>query len=111
MILEFAGCEVRTAGDGEDGYLISLLFTPDLVITDIQMPGKNGLKMMEQIRAHKPNVKTIYMSAELDRFQLPLAEEKKGYGVSLLKKPFTRIELTQLVSETFKGASEWKREL
>jgi len=111
MILESEGYEVRTGDDGEAGYLISLLFRPDLVITDIQMPEKDGLEMMEQIRVRSPNVKTIYMSGELDRFQLLLAEEERRYGVNLLKKPFTKPELTELVSETFKGISEWKREL
>jgi YesN/AraC family two-component response regulator len=110
MILESEGYDVRTGDDGEAGYLISLLFRPDLVITDIQMPEKDGLEMMNEIRVRNSNVKTIYMSGELDRFQLLLAAEERKYGVHLLRKPFTKLELTQLVSETFKGISEWKRE-
>jgi CheY-like chemotaxis protein len=110
MILESEGYDVKTGDDGEAGYLVSLLFRPDLVITDIQMPERDGFEMMEQIRVRNPSVKTIYMSGELERFQLLLAEEERRYGVHLLTKPFNKLELTQLVSETFKGLSEWKRE-
>jgi YesN/AraC family two-component response regulator len=35
-----------SAKDGVDGYSAYLLFKPDIVITDIQMPRKNGLEMV-----------------------------------------------------------------
>jgi CheY-like chemotaxis protein len=41
LMLELEGYEVRSAVNGPDGYLTYLQFRPDLVITDIQMPGKN----------------------------------------------------------------------
>jgi len=50
MMLEEENYEVRLAQDGKDGYLAYLLFKPDLVITDIQMPERNGLKLMEIIK-------------------------------------------------------------
>ena len=57
--MEEENYEVQLARDGKDGYLAYLLFKPDLVITDIQMPERNGLKLMEIIRKHNPEVKTI----------------------------------------------------
>ncbi len=68
MMLEDEGYEVRSAKDGQDGYWAYLEFKPDLVITDIQMPGENGLELMEHIRTHNPMVRTIYMSGDLDSF-------------------------------------------
>ena len=98
IMLEDEGFEVRSANDGQDGYWAFLEFKPDLVITDIQMPGENGLELMEHIRTHNPMVKTIYMSGDLESYWSPLEEEKKRYPVSLLEKPFSKVELMGLLS-------------
>ena len=98
MILEDEGFEVISAKDSQDGYSTFLEFKPDLVITDIQMPGENGLELMEHIRRHNPTVRTIYMSGDLESFLPPLEEEKKKYPVSLLEKPFSKVELMGLLS-------------
>jgi len=100
IMLEGEGFEVRSAKDGQDGYWAFLEFNPDLVITDIQMPGGNGLELMEHVRTLNPAVRTIYMSSDLSRFWSPLEEEKKRYPVSLLEKPFSKAELMGLVSDT-----------
>lgn len=97
-ILEHEGCEVMTAKDGIDGYSAYLLFEPDLVITDIQMPGKNGLEMMKCIRAHDPMIQTVYMSGDISPFQAHLLEEEKKYPVSVFEKPFSLERLRRFIS-------------
>ncbi len=87
--LEGEGFETMLATDGVDGYSTYLHFEPDLVITDIQMPRKNGLEMMEDIRTHNPQVKTIYMSGDIFSFQGSLLEEKKKYPIDFFEKPFS----------------------
>lgn len=98
-ILEEKGYEVKSAQDGEEGYSTYLHFRPDLVVTDIQMPGKNGLELMEHIRRHNPMVRTIYMSGDLKKFLLPLEKEKELYQANFLEKPFSPNELMKAVSE------------
>lgn len=99
LTLEDAGYEVMLANNGREGYLIYLLFRPDLVITDIQMPEKNGLQLMEIIRVHNPKIRTIYMSGDLAGYWSSLEEEKKRYPVDFLEKPFSKVELMKLLSE------------
>jgi CheY-like chemotaxis protein len=99
-MLEDEGFEVRSAKDGEDGYSAYLLFNPDVVLTDIQMPEKNGLELMGYIRCLNPTVKTIYMSGDLARYSLPLEEERRKYHVGVLEKPFSRHELMSLISQS-----------
>lgn len=108
QMLEVDGHKVMWAGDGAAGYETYLLFRPDLIITDIEMPAKNGLEMMAHVRAHNPGVGTIYMSAEFDRFRSQLEEEKKRYQVGFLQKPFSRLELMRLISE--QGCKAERRE-
>jgi len=97
-MLEDEGYEVKVARNGRDGYTTYLLFKPDLIITDIQMPDENGLELIEHIRTHDPMIKTIYMSADLSRYWGPLEEETKRYPVSLLEKPFSRDELMKVLA-------------
>ena len=78
LMLELEGHEVRLALNGPDGYLAYLQFQPDLIITDIQMPGENGFELMNHIREHDPTVKTIHMSGELGSFYSLLKEERRS---------------------------------
>jgi DNA-binding response OmpR family regulator len=59
--LESEGYEVRRANGSEEGYLTSLCFRPDLIVTGITMGRENGLELMEHVRKDEPNVRTIYM--------------------------------------------------
>ena len=88
-VLEDEGLEVMSAKDGVDGYSAYLLFKPDIVITDIQMPRKNGLEMMGHIRTHEPMIRTIYMSGDINPYRPFLREEKRKYPVSFFEKPFS----------------------
>ena len=97
LMLEDEGFDVASAKDGEDGYSEYLLFRPDIVITDIQMPVKTGIELMGLIRGHDPKVKIICMSADMSRFQSILNEEKEKHQVCLLEKPFSRDKLMELL--------------
>jgi CheY-like chemotaxis protein len=98
-ILKDDGLDVLSAKDGLDGYSTYLRFKPDMIITDIQMPRKNGFEMMKHIRKHNPKIKTIYMSGNMRSFELFLIEEKKRHPVSYFEKPFSLESLMRIVRE------------
>jgi CheY-like chemotaxis protein len=98
LMLEREGHEVLSAVDGTEGYLAYLRLRPDLVITDIQMPGENGFQLMNHIREQDPAIKTIYMSGNVSQFYNILEEEKGLYPMNYLGKPFSREELIGQVS-------------
>jgi CheY-like chemotaxis protein len=98
-VLEREGAEVMSANDGIQGYANYLVFKPDLVITDIQMPGGTGFEMMRHIRAHNPTIKTVYMSGNIDAYRMTLEREKKKYPITFFTKPFRLKSLMELVSE------------
>jgi diguanylate cyclase (GGDEF)-like protein len=50
VALKVAGYEVRTANNGEEALAAIAAFTPDLVISDVMMPGLNGYELARQIR-------------------------------------------------------------
>jgi CheY-like chemotaxis protein len=50
VILENAGAEVRAASSAEDALMILQTWTPDVVISDIEMPGEDGFGLIEKAR-------------------------------------------------------------
>jgi CheY-like chemotaxis protein len=44
------GYDVTTAADGIEAYDLALKLTPDLIITDIQMPGADGAHFVRRVR-------------------------------------------------------------
>lgn len=103
VILQAAGHEVRTAKDAYDGYATFFTFRPDVVVTDIELPGESGLEMIQRIRRHEPKVRTIYVTADPDAFRSRLHDEQIKFRARLLRKPFSRAELVRLVSEIREG--------
>ena len=57
---------VSIAIDGEDLLLRVAEVVPDVVITDIAMPGINGLDACRQIRQTYPSVRVIIVSDHID---------------------------------------------
>jgi CheY-like chemotaxis protein len=49
-LLRLSGFEVWSAPDGESGYAEAVAQTPDLIITDINMPGMDGFELLKKIR-------------------------------------------------------------
>ena len=98
-MLENEAHEVRLARDGQDGFLVYLVFRADVVITDIHMPERDGLELMRLIRAYDPCVNTIYISCDLNRYGSLLEDERVKHRASLLQKPFSKGELLRLLSQ------------
>ena len=99
QILVDEGFEVNAAADGQEGYLAYLLNRPDVILTDIHMPGENGMELMKHIRMHDQKARAIYMSGDWESFQSAIEEEQKKFCTRFLRKPFSGAELMRLLSE------------
>ena len=55
--------ELYVAKDGEEGLLLYKEKSPDLVISDIQMPRLDGISMSQKIKEHDENAKIILLTA------------------------------------------------
>jgi LmbE family N-acetylglucosaminyl deacetylase/CheY-like chemotaxis protein len=59
------GCEVRAITDPTLARSAVDEFRPDVVVTDIEMPGMTGLQLIEQLRADQPDLPIIVMTAHV----------------------------------------------
>lgn len=84
---------VKTACSAEDGYRTYLRFKPDIVITDIEMGGKSGFELVEDIRCIDPEIKVIFMSGYSDKLEDRSQSEADTCSIAFLPKPFSLDDL------------------
>ena len=60
--LEMAG----TASDGRAGYKMIVKERPDLIITDVHLPGMNGLTMLKKLRSEQIRAKVLILTGNQD---------------------------------------------
>jgi two-component system response regulator AtoC len=61
--LESAGTEIETARDGDEAAALLDGKGFDLVVTDLKMPGRDGLALLAKIRAEQPETQVILLTA------------------------------------------------
>lgn len=83
-LLEMEGYEVTCAYNGKSGLAKFYEMKPDLIMTDMMMPGMSGLELIHTIRGGttQANIPIILMSAMVS-FQ---NQEKEGWD-DFIKKP------------------------
>ena len=97
--LEADGHEVIDAESGEAGLELFRRRAPDLVVTDIFMPGISGLDTIEKIRAEAPDMKIIAISGRDGVGAATLLPSGAKGADRGLAKPFRRRELTETVED------------
>jgi len=96
--LEQDGHEVFDASDGELGMEILESHSFDVVITDIFMPGQDGIVTLRQVRKRFPQVKVIVISGGDATGMMDLRQDAELLGaVKSLQKPFNAREIMDVV--------------
>lgn len=96
--LKTAGYMVETAENGEEA--LKILENQDfgVVILDVRLPGKTGIKILREVKEVKPDIKSIIITAYPSS---ELADEAMELGaVDYLIKPIAPDDLEKLVRET-----------
>lgn len=86
--LSRAGYQVLTASSGTDALRIisDALRPPALVITDVQMPGLDGIELARRLRETQPELKVLFISGKPMSVH---AERLRELDARLLPKPFS----------------------
>lgn len=107
-ILQDAGHEVTYAGDGDMALGVFRIGRFDVVITDLAMPGRNGLRLIKDLQVEDWKLPLIAMSG-CNAEQLPMAEDFGAKAV--LYKPLEPELVLAAVDKVLGKASEdiWVR--
>jgi len=90
--------DVYSAHSGEEAYKIYLEKTPDIILSDINMPKLDGLSMVSKIRENDTTTRIIIMSAHSDTEKLLRAVEL--HLVTYLIKPIKIETLKKVLFDT-----------
>ncbi len=77
---------VEVAGNGEEGLALVKALQPDLVILDVFMPKKDGIKTLQEFRKQKLEVDVIVVSAAKDTETIKLMLQNGA--MDYIMKPF-----------------------
>jgi two-component system, cell cycle sensor histidine kinase and response regulator CckA len=102
MIVDTLGYKATTAANGGEALILveEEGLRPDLVLTDVVMPGMSGRVLVERLRRTIPDVKVIYMSGYTDD-----AVVRHGVlesEITFLQKPFTTNALAAKLRSTLR---------
>ncbi len=91
LLLTALGYDVLTEDNAASGLKRVESDRPDIILTDIKMPGMDGLALLEEIKTADPDAKIIVMTghgdAELEQAALNLN------ATAFLHKPIDKTEL------------------
>lgn len=100
MTLEQLGHEVSEAEEGEEGLGLYDGSNFDVVMTDLLMPGKEGVETIMDLRKKNPAVKIIAMSGGGRVTSVDYLDIARKVGAKkLLAKPFSREDLRVVLDE------------
>jgi two-component system chemotaxis response regulator CheY len=97
LVLKGGGFDVVSAEDGNDGLAKARATRADMVITDLNMPGMNGIALIREIRKlpSYTGVPIIFLSTESDAALK--AEAKAAGATGWIVKPFQGEQLLAAV--------------
>lgn len=98
-VLSLAGYDVWSAENGEIGVALIRERRPDLVVTDLQTPGKDGFHALIELRDEFKAIKSLVISAGGAVGAMRYFELAHALGATdLLRKPFALIDFLARVS-------------
>lgn len=89
------GCVVRAVATAEAALAAAEEFRPDVVVTDIEMPGMSGLDLIAALRRNDPRLPVIVMTAHVSVDYAVAALQTQAN--EFLTKPVTSAELVAAV--------------
>lgn len=100
--LDETPCQIVTASDGEEGLAKFKEGRFDLVITDLKMPGMNGIELIDEIRKLDTEVPLRVITAFAQEFLKELEQAvQEGRNFDLIRKPLERDDIRAIVSAVF----------
>jgi DNA-binding NtrC family response regulator len=86
-ILQRNGFDAVSFTDPAEALKAAFMSVPDLLISDVVMPGLSGIELAILLRERHPECKVLLFSGQAATADLLEAARKKGHGFEVLAKP------------------------
>jgi CheY-like chemotaxis protein len=98
-MLELEGYAVLEARDGEEGLLRQSEQPADLIIVDVEMPGKDGVDTVLDIEGISPKTRFIMVSGQSGYLPKVKLRQAQILGARTLLKPFERKKILEIIEQ------------
>jgi CheY-like chemotaxis protein len=102
--LEFCGHVVDEAFDGEDALVHVRALCPDIVISDVLMPQRDGMSLCRELRDDPKFAEVPFLFITARNTQAELYEEMERIGDGCVIKPFEPDQLLAAIDRAVKKA-------
>jgi CheY-like chemotaxis protein len=102
-ILSRSGYNAMAEYDGDSALETALLSPPEMLITDVVLPGMTGIELAITVRRIFPDCKIILFSGQASTADLLASARADGHQFTLLNKPLHPQDLLMKVSEDLKA--------
>ncbi|MHC4992325.1 MAG: response regulator [Planctomycetota bacterium] len=99
-----AGFTVLTAGDGREAYELACTHHPDLIVTDYQMPGGDGLELSKRLKSNAETASIPVLMLTARGYKVPASDLAETNIQSLMDKPFSPSNLLTRVEELLEAS-------
>ncbi|HZU21403.1 MAG TPA: response regulator [Terriglobales bacterium] len=103
-ILEAHGYRTAVANDGVSALTKALEIRPDLVFSDVVMPGMNGVALAIALSEQLPKTRILLFSGNTATADIMADASTQGYSFRILAKPVPIPEMLEAVRSTLAGA-------
>jgi len=104
-ILSRSGYAAMAAYDAAEALETALIAPPEMLITDVVLPGMTGIELALKMRHIFPDCKILLFSGQAATVDLLITAERSGHRFNLLNKPIHPKELLARVSESLDHAN------
>jgi CheY-like chemotaxis protein len=104
-ILEGEGHDALAVSHGESAIKWAKMVRPDAIISDVMMPGMNGIEAAKAILEELPNCRIILFSGQAASSDLLAKARADGYMFEVLAKPINPEVLLQKLKSGEAGAA------
>lgn len=106
IILNRAGFEAQAVYSGRAAVDSLGSFEPDVLISDVMMPGMTGIEAALEVLAQRPGCRVLLFSGQASTAYLLQESQAKGYQFEILTKPVHPADLLAKLRGTLSEPSD-----
>ncbi len=100
--------EIKVAANTQEALAVCENYVPDIVVSDISMPGENGIVLCRKLRERFPEMEIIFVTGYADKEYLKAAIDL--HAVRYVEKPINRKDISEAVQEAVNRCSRTREQ-
>lgn len=106
VILSRNGYSVLTAYDGESALKLAQVTPPNLMLSDVVMPGMTGIELAIELKELVPDCEVLLFSGQASTVDLLTEARNAGHNFNVLSKPIHPSDLLRSISKAIEQNGE-----